>query len=261
MSEKFLSGVPDGLRVLVTAGAAGIGRVIAETFAVHGARVHVCDISHQALEDCTAAGTLNASRADVGKEADVDDLFDQVKKNLGGLDVLINNAGLAGPTAGVDETDAEEWRRTVDVNLSGHFYCTRRAVPLLRQTGDSAIINISSVAGRLGYASRLPYAATKWGIVGITASLAKELGPSGIRVNAILPGIVEGPRMERVITARAEATGVSYEEMKQQYLSRISLRRMVSPQDIADMALFLCSSHGRNISGQPISVCGNVETL
>ncbi|MDN3516568.1 SDR family oxidoreductase [Aquisalimonas lutea] len=261
MSEAFLSGVPEGLRVLVTAGAGGIGRAIAETFVAHGARVHVCDVSQEALDDCLAAGTMTGSLADVGSESDVDHLFEEVQRHLGGLDVLVNNAGLAGPTAEVEDIDAEAWCRTVDVNLSGHFFCTRRAAPLLKQNGDGAIINIASVAGRLGYASRLPYAATKWGIVGVTASLAKELGPYGIRVNAILPGIVEGPRMQRVIAARAEASGVSYEAMEQQYLSRISLRRMVSPQDVADMALFLCSRHGRNVSGQPISVCGNVETL
>lgn len=261
MSEQFLSGVPEGLRVLVTAGASGIGRVIAETFVAHGARVHICDVSREALDACLATGAMTGSLADVGSESDVDDLFRSVDANLGGLDVLVNNAGLAGPTAGVEAITTEEWNSTVDVNLSGQFYCTRRAVPMLKQGGDGAIVNISSVAGRLGYASRLPYAATKWGIIGITASLAKELGPDGIRVNAILPGIVKGPRMERVIAARAEATGVSYDAMEQQYLERISLRRMVSAQDVAAMALFLCSRHGRNISGQPISVCGNVETL
>lgn len=261
MSERFLSGVPEGLRVLVTAGAAGIGRVIAETFAAHDARVHVCDVSREALDECLAAGTMSGSLADVADEAAVDALFDEVRSKFGGLDVLVNNAGLAGPTAEVEGMDADEWRRTVEVNLNGQFYCTQRAVPLLKQNGDGAIINISSVAGRLGYAYRLPYSATKWGIVGMTASLARELGPAGIRVNAILPGLVAGPRMERVIAARAEATGVSYGEMERQYLEKVSLRRMVSPQDVADMALFLCSSHGRNISGQPISVCGNVETL
>lgn len=261
MSETFLSGVPEGMRVLVTAGAGGIGRAIADTFVAHGARVHVCDVSREALDECLAAGTMTGNIADVGVEADVDGLFEEVQRNLGGLDVLVNNAGLAGPTAEVEDIEAEEWCRTVDVNLSGQFYCTRRAAPMLKENGEGAIINISSVAGRLGYASRLPYAATKWGVVGITASLAKELGPYGIRVNAILPGIVEGPRIERVIAARAEANGVSYEEMEQEFLSRISLRRMVSAQDVADLAVFLCSSHGRNISGQPMSVCGNVETL
>lgn len=262
MTERFLDGVPDGLRVLVTAGCGGIGRAIADTFLVHGARVHACDIDRDVIDSFAAShGNASASEADVSDRAQVDALFDEVRDRLGGLDVLVNNAGIAGPTASVDEMDPDEWDRTVDINLNGQFYCARRAVPLLKEAGDAAIISLSSVSGRLGYAYRLPYAATKWGIVGMTASLAKELGPFGIRVNALLPGIVEGPRIERVIRARAEALGVSYGEMAQEYRDKASLRRMVTAQDIADMALFLCSSHGRNISGQPISICGNVETL
>src|SRR5262249_25385132 len=139
---------------------------------------------------------------------------------LGGLDVLVNNAGIAGPTSKVEAIDPAEWRRTIDVNLNGHFYCTRLATPLLKQSKRGAIINISSVAGRLGYAYRTPYAASKWAIIGLTESLAKELGPDGIQVNAILPGLVEGPRIERVIAARAQELGVPYKEVEQQYLSK-----------------------------------------
>lgn len=262
MTSRFLEGVPEGLRVLVTAGCGGIGRAIADTFLAHGARVHACDIDEAAISAFSAShAAASASKADVSDRQQVDRLFDAVRANLGGLDVLVNNAGIAGPTANVDEMDPDEWDETVDINLNGQFYCARRAVPLLKEAGDSAIVSLASVAGRLGYAYRLPYAATKWGIVGMTASLAKELGPFGIRVNALLPGIVEGPRIESVIRARAEAVGVPYEEMAQEYRDKASLRRMVSAQDVADMALFLCSSHGRNISGQPISICGNVETL
>lgn len=261
MSQKFMEGVPDGLRVLVTAGAAGIGRSIADTFVAHGAQVHVCDISEEVLESCLSETSMTGTLADVSDPRQVTELFRETESHLGGLDVLVNNAGVAGPTLGVEDIGDEEWDETISVNLNGQFHCARAAVPKLKQAGDGAIVNISSVAGRLGYAYRLPYAATKWGIVGMTASLAKELGPFGIRVNALLPGIVEGARIERVIAARAEAAGVDFESMKQQYLDRISLRRMVSAQDVADMAVFLCSSHGRNISGQPISVCGNVETL
>lgn len=254
--------IRQGLRVLVTAGAAGIGHAIAAALLEDGARVQVCDVSAEALESCrnTLPGVL-ATKADVAVEADVARLFADVRSNLGGLDVLVNNAGIAGPTGGIDEIDPAEWRRTVDVNLTGQFYCARTATPLLREAGDGAIINISSVAGRLGYAFRTPYAATKWAIVGLTKSLAIELGPMGIRVNAVLPGIVEGPRMEKVITARAGQLGVSYAEMEQRYLDKISLRRMVTMEDVASMVLFLCSPAGRNVSGQALSVCGNVETL
>lgn len=251
-----------GLRVLVTAGAGGIGRAIADTFAASGARLHICDIDEEALARCGAERPdFGTSRCDVADEAQVADLFQDVRKTLGGLDVLVNNAGIAGPTGGVEEIDPADWRRTVAVNLDGQYYCARLAVPLLRDAGNGAMINISSVAGRLGYAYRTPYAATKWAVVGFTKSLAIELGPDGIRVNAILPGVVEGPRIERVIGARAETVGVSYEEMERQYLAKVSLRRMVTAQDIANMALFLCSPAGANISGQALSVCGNVETL
>ena len=261
MAEQAM-GLKPGLRVLVTAGGGGIGRVIAETFTTAGARLHICDISEEALGDCAATHPdWGASRCDVAEEGEVTRLFDDVKASLGGLDVLINNAGIAGPTGGIAEMSPEEWRKTVDVNLNGQFYCARLAVPLLKQSSDASIIGISSVAGRLGYAYRTPYAATKWAIIGLTKSLAIELGPDGIRVNALLPGIVEGRRIEQVISARAETAGVTYEEMEQQYIDKVSLGRMVSAQDVANQALFLCSPLGASISGQPISICGNVESL
>jgi NAD(P)-dependent dehydrogenase (short-subunit alcohol dehydrogenase family) len=262
MKELAGTAIKDGLRVLVTAGASGIGRAIVDAFIEHGARVHICDIADAQLDAFREARPdAGATKADVADPAAVDRLFAEVERRLGGLDVLVNNAGIAGPTARVEEIAIEDWQRTVSVNLNGQFYCARKAAPLLRRNGEGAVINISSVAGRLGYAFRTPYAATKWAIIGFTASLAKELGPDGIRVNAILPGIVEGPRMDKVIAERAKATGISFEEMQARYLEKISLRRMVSPQDVASMALFLCSPAGRNISGQALSVCGNVETL
>jgi NAD(P)-dependent dehydrogenase (short-subunit alcohol dehydrogenase family) len=178
----------------------------------------------------------------------------------GGLDALVNNAGIAGPTAAVEEIDPADWRRTIEVNLNSHFYCARRAAPLLKAS-QGVMINISSVAGRLGYAYRTPYAASKWAIIGMTESLAKELGAFGVRVNAILPGMVAGPRIERVIAAKAEALGLSYQQVETQYLDRISLHRMVSAQEIANMALFLCSDEGRNISGQSLSVCAGTENI
>jgi NAD(P)-dependent dehydrogenase (short-subunit alcohol dehydrogenase family) len=261
-SPPLIAGIRPGLRVFVSAGAAGIGRVIADSFAAHGAKVMVCDVDDGALEDYRGAHPGHPTvRADVGVQAEVDAAFAVLSQELGGLDVLVNNAGIAGPTAAVESMDPDAWRRTVDINLSGQFYCLRLAVPLLKQAEEGAIINISSVAGRLGYAYRLPYAATKWAIVGMTQSLSLELGPSGIRVNAILPGIVEGPRMNRVIEARAAEVGVSFDEMKERYLEKTALGRMVTQQDVANMALFLCSPLGRNISGQALSVCGHVVAL
>ena len=221
-----------GRRVLITAGAGGIGRSIADAFAATGAKLAICDVD----------GDAGHHRSH-------------------GLDVVVNNAGIAGPTGAIEDIDPADWQRTIDVDLNGQYHVAARTMPLLRQTGDGLLVNIASVAGRLGYAFRTPYAAAKWAVVGLTASLAKEAGPAGVRVNAILPGIVRGPRIERVIQARAEALGIAYADMEQRYLEKVSLRRMVGPEDVASMVLFLAAPGGRNISGQALSVCGNVEDL
>lgn len=252
----------DARRVLVTAGASGIGLAIVDAVLATGAQVHICDIDAAALEAFQATHPdVGVTRANVADDADVDALFRQAGTRLGGLDVLVNNAGIAGPTGPIEDIDPADWRRCIDIDLTGQFLCARAAVPLLKAAGGGAIVNMSSVAGRLGYAYRTPYAAAKWGVIGLTQSLARELGPSNISVNAILPGIVEGPRMQGVIRDRAIATGVSYETMERTYIDRISLRRMVSPHDVADMVVFLLTLAGRNVSGQSLSVCGNVETL
>jgi NAD(P)-dependent dehydrogenase (short-subunit alcohol dehydrogenase family) len=254
--------IEPGLRALVTAGASGIGWSIARALHLAGARVQICDVSSSALDDAKQlVPEIAGSLADVTDVDQVECLFAKVHRELGGLDILVNNAGIAGPTCAVEDITPGEWRRTLDVNITGQFLCARKAVPLLKQRGNGVIINMSSAAGRLGYAMRTPYAASKWAIIGFTRSLAIELGPSGIRVNSILPGIVEGPRMEKVIRDRANAQGVSYEEMERRYLSQVSLRRMVSADDVAHMVLFLCSEEGRNISGQSLGVCGNLEYL
>jgi NAD(P)-dependent dehydrogenase (short-subunit alcohol dehydrogenase family) len=250
-----------GLRVVVTAGASGIGAAITEAFLEAGAKVLICDIDGRALEGFAAKHPgVVTSVADVSDEAAVESLIGGAERSLGGLDVLVNNAGISGPTGKIDELKIDDIRRTLDIDLMGQFLTVRLAAPLLRASAG-AIVNISSVAGRLGYGLRTPYAAAKWAIVGLTASLAREFGPAGVRVNAILPGVVRGARIEGVIRARAEAEKISYEEMEARYLANISLRRMVEPQDVAAMALFLCSPAGANISGQSISVCGNVENI
>ena len=202
-----------------------------------------------------------ATLADVSSEADVARLFADIQTSLGGLAAVVNNAGIAGPTGGVDEIKPEDWRRCIEIGLTGQFLCAHHGVPMLKAAGGGSLINMSSAAGRHGYAFRTPYAAAKWGVIGFTQSLAKELGPSNIRVNAILPGIVEGPRMENVIRSRAEQLGLSYADMEARYLEKVSLRRMVSPDDVAAMVLFLLSPLGKNISGQSLGVDGNVETL
>jgi NAD(P)-dependent dehydrogenase (short-subunit alcohol dehydrogenase family) len=252
-----------GLRVLVTAGAAGIGRAIAQTFAVTGARVHICDVDQAALEACgREQPDVSRSLADVSRVDEVDRLFADVKRELGGLDVLVNNAGIAGPTAKVEDIQPADWERCIAVDLNGMFYCTRLAMPMLKANGrerGGSLINLSSVAGRLGMGMRTPYSAAKWAVVGFTKSLALEAGPDGIRVNCIQPGNVEGERINRVIEAKAKASGASFDEQKRSLLDTTSLRTFVTAQDIANMALFLATDAGRHISGQALSVCGDLQ--
>ena len=262
MSMNGLGVSLEGRRAVVSAGAAGIGRSIADALIAAGARVSVFDVSAEAVAAFqTAHPDMHAATVDVANRDDVSAYFDDVIGQFGGLDLLVNNAGIAGPTAAVEDIDPADWDRTIAINLNGQFTCANKAAAALKASPEGAMINIASVAGRLGYANRTPYAASKWAIVGFTKSLAIEMGPAGVRVNAILPGIVEGPRMDGVIQARADALGQSFEDTREDYLGKISLRRMVSPDDVASMVLFLCSPAGRNISGQALSVCGNVETL
>lgn len=248
---------PAGLRVLVTAGAAGIGRKIVAGFVEADARVHISDIDADAVA-AACGDRVTGSVADASDETETRRLFDEARESLGGIDVVIANAGIAGPTSTVGGISADEWDQTVDVNLRGAYLAARFGAPDLI-ANQGSFIAMSSVAGRLGFAYRTPYAAAKWGIIGLVKSLAVELGPQGVRANAILPGIVEGPRIDRVIAARAEELGISFDEMKRRNLEKVSLRRMVSPNDIAATCLFLCAPGGANICGQTLSVCGNVE--
>ena len=251
------------LRVLITAGGGGIGRALAESFAASGAKVHVTDVAEAAVAaTIDAVPGLSGTVGDASNAEDVDRTFGDVSASLGGLDVLINNAGIAGPTGVVDTLNVPDVDRTIDVNLKSQFYFLNRFVPFLKTSKrNPSIIAMGSVAGRLGYGQRTPYAATKWAIVGLIKSLAVELGPLGIRANAILPGVVQGDRMNRVIADRAAAMGVGFDDMRDDYLRKISLRRMVDASDVANLSLFLASNLARNISGQAISVDGNVEYL
>lgn len=252
----------NGKHVLVTAGAQGIGLAIAHALQSAGATVHICDIDQNALEVARAQlPGISIGVTDVADEKQVDAMFAMLAKKWGKLDVLVNNAGISGPTAALEEITLADWQRTLDINLTGVFLCARRAVPLLKAAGGGSIVNMSSVAGRLGFSLRTPYSASKFGVVGLTQTWAMELGPDNIRVNAVLPGVVEGDRVERIIAAKAEAAGIDQETMRARLTSQVSLRRMVSANDIANQVLFLCSAAGASISGQSISVCGNVERL
>jgi len=245
------------LRVAISAGAGGIGRVMADSFAACGARVFVSDIDVGALVSCGHPGL----RADAGVVADMEAFVDAAIAHHGGLDVLVNNAGIAGPTARVEDVKPEELDVTLRIDLAAMFHCARRAIPALRAAGGGSIVNLSSAAGRFGFPLRSPYAAAKWGVVGFTKSLAIELGPDGIRANAILPGLVDGPRIRAVIQAKARAASISENEQTERAVATTSLRCFVTQQDIANMALYLCSPFGATISGQAMNVDGDMQVL
>ena len=250
-----------GSRAVVTGGGGGIGRVIAETFAREGIRVHVCDVDGRALERLTARNkTITATVADVSKSLEVDRLFGDAVQSLGGLDILINNAGIAGPTAPVEEISDEDWEHTLAVNINGQFYCAKKAIPLIKAAGGGSIVNVSSAAiWKGGFPRRLPYATSKVAVLGFTQTLAMDAGPSNIRVNAVLPGTILGDRLNRVLEARSKLTGVSAEEIFKRVVASSSMRSAVTEQEVANLVCFLCSDEARPISGQTITVCGNFE--
>lgn len=251
-----------GLRVVITAGAGGIGLEIARAFLKEGARVEVCDVDLAALDVLgeTAPGATGTV-CDVSDRAAVQRFMDGALARLGGLDVLVNNAGIAGPTGRVDQIDPEDWDRTLAVDITGHYNVTRLAVPALKQSDNPSIIGLSSAAGRFGFPLRSPYAAAKWGVIGFIKSLAMELGEFGIRANAILPGSVDGPRIRSVFENKARERNLSVEQVQAMALSATSLKRLIPPQHLANVAVFLASPMGATISGQAIAVDGDMQML
>ena len=247
-------------RVLITAGAGGIGLALSRAFHAAGARVYVCDIDESALQlAANELDGLHVRRCDVGDRAAVTAMIADAVSQLGGLDVLVNNAGIGGPTRPVHELDPADWDAVLRVNLTGAFDVARLAIPHLVAAGGGTIINMSSAAGRFGYANRAAYSATKWALVGLTKTLALELGQYDIRVNAIAPGAVAGERAERVFAGRAQASGRSIAEEKVLGLANQSLKALVDPADIAKLAVFLASDAGRSISGQLIPIDGDMQ--
>ena len=250
------------ITILISGAASGIGRKVAEAFLGQGANVHICDSSADMIAEFVSANpTATATQADVSIVADVDRVFADLKQHYGTLSTLINNAGIAGPTATVDNIDPADWDQCVAVDLSSAFYMTRRAVPLLKAAGGGSIVNVASTAGLFGVPMRSPYAASKWGLIGLTKTWAMELGPDNIRVNAVCPGCVSGPRIEGVIDADAKKRGVSPDEIRNVYLRQSSMRSFVSPDEIADTILFLASNKASRISGQALAIDGHTETL
>lgn len=252
----------NGLRVLITAGAGGIGLVTANAFLAEGAKVHVCDIDQEALDDlATIAPGVTGSVCDVSDRDQVARMIDGAIAELGGLDCLVNNAGIAGPTGRVDEIDPEQWERCLDVCITGQFNCARLAVPHLKASANASIVNYSSSAGKFGFPLRSPYAAAKWGVIGFTKTLAMELGANGIRCNAIQPGPVDGARIRAVIDAKARAANISFEEMQDRVLANQSIKRLIPPQQVANLTVYLASPLASLISGQELAVDGDMQCL
>jgi NAD(P)-dependent dehydrogenase (short-subunit alcohol dehydrogenase family) len=250
------------MRVAISAGASGIGLAIAVSFLEAGAQVYICDLDETALADCRLRYPgIIAVKVDVGSPANVDAFFDEILAGGGHLDLLVNNAGVAGPTAPLEKISIEDWQNTVNIDLNSFFYCSRRAIPMIRKSDNGAIINIASNAAFFGFPLRSPYAASKWAIIGLTKTMAMELGPDGIRVNALCPGSVEGQRIDSVIAKDAECRGMTNQEVADEYRSQSSLRTFVTTDDIVAMVQFLSSQAGRRISGQAIGIDGHTEGL
>ncbi len=242
-------------RVLITAGAGGIGRAMGEAFAAAGARVWVTDIDGDALAACPEGWRKTC--LDVTDEPAMAALLAEIEAEWGGLDTLCANAGVAGPTALVEDIALEDWRACVSVSLEGAFLAAKYAAPMMKRQGAGAMLLTSSTAGFFGYPHRAPYAAAKWAVIGLMKTLAMELGPHGIRANALCPGAVEGPRMEAVMAREAAAKGITAQEIHDAYASGTSMRTWVTGEDIANMAVFLASPEARFVSGQVIAVDGH----
>ncbi|MEM6588326.1 MAG: SDR family oxidoreductase [Pseudomonadota bacterium] len=253
-------------RVLITGGATGIGRRVAERFAATGARLAVCDADAAATERLTAELSrthpeMIVAQADVTDEAQMNAFLGDVETTWGGVDVVCANAGTGGPAARIEDLTYDDWQACVAVNLHGTFLTCRWAARVMRAQGSGLILITSSTAGLFGYPLRSPYATAKWGLVGLTKTLAMELGPEGVRVNAIAPGAVEGDRMERVLANESAASGRDVEELRASYVANTSMRTWVNGDDLADMALFLASPAASKISGQVMAVDGHTEAL
>ncbi|MGB1389532.1 MAG: SDR family oxidoreductase [Paracoccaceae bacterium] len=242
-------------RVLITAGASGIGRAMAEAFSASGAQVWVTDIDETALANCP--DNWQRSVANAADESDVAGIFQQIDTVWGGLDALCANAGIAGPTAAIEDIDLQDWRRCLSVNLEGAFLSAKYATRRLKAQGSGSIVLTSSTAGQYGYPFRAPYASAKWAVIGLMKTLSMELGPFGIRANAICPGAVEGPRMEGVLAREAAAKGMTRDAVYAGYAAGTSMGRFVEASDIANMAVFLASDAARLVSGQVIAVDGH----
>ena len=260
MSPKKLT----NKNIIISAAADGIGWSIAEICMNNGASVFISDINENKLSLLKEHKNYNSSlfikKVNSNNPQDVLNYFSELKNQITTIDALINNVGIAGPTGKIEELEIEEWKNTIDININSHFYFSKYSIPLLKINGGS-IINLSSTAGLFGFPLRTPYAASKWAIIGLTKSLAMELGTFNIRVNAICPGSVSGDRMIRVIKAKAKSMGISEKQLQKDFESMTSLKTFIDKEDIANMVVFLLSDEAKKISGQVMTVDGNTERM
>jgi len=252
-------------KIIISAGASGIGWAITKVCVAKGASVYLCDIDPKAINKVKKHPSYNkrifVSEVDASDETEVIDFFQLVKKKFKKLDALINNVGIAGPTGTIEKLDSNEWENTLHVNINSHFYFNKLAIPLLKKSKTSSIINISSGAGIMGFPLRSPYSASKWAVVGMTKTLAMELGKYKIRVNAICPGTIKGDRMKRVIIDKAKFTKVSTKKIENDFVSMASMNSWINEEDIGNMCAHLISDDANKISGQVIAVDGNAERM
>jgi NAD(P)-dependent dehydrogenase (short-subunit alcohol dehydrogenase family) len=249
-----------GERVLVTGAGSSVGRAMAEHFVAAGARVHICDVDAAAVAATLGANpSIRGTVGSVGKPQDVERIFAEARSWLEDVSVLVNTVGVGGPHAAVEDVTLEDWQKTMAANVDGMFLCIRQAVPAMKRHGHGAIINFSSASTRTGLPMRTPYVVSKYAVEGLTRNLARELGPFGIRVNAILPGMIDNDRMRGIIQRNAAAQGKTAAQLEAEYLKFISMRSKISLEELSSMVVYLASFPARHVTGQLLGVDGNSE--
>ena len=250
-------------KIIISAGASGIGWATTKVCISRGAKVFLCDVNEKLINKINKTkkykNKIFAYECDASNEDEVIGFFSKILKKTKKIDALINNIGIAGPTGTLDKLDSQEWEKTIQVNVVSHFYFTKQAIPMIKKNKSGSIINLSSGAGIMGFPLRSPYAASKWAIIGITKTLAMELGKYNIRVNAVCPGSIKGERMKRVIRDKAKFTKVSSKKIEKDFISMSSMKKWILEEDIGKMCAFLISDDSSKVSGQVISVDGHTE--
>ena len=252
-------------KIIISAGASGIGWATSKVCLSKGAYVYLCDINNKSLNKIKKNPLYNkrlfAYECDASDEDEVSNFFNEVNKKTKKIDALINNVGIAGPTGTIEKLSSDDWEQTLKINVISHFYFTKLAIPMLKKNKGGSIINISSGAGIMGFPLRSPYAASKWAVIGITKTLAMELGKFKIRVNAICPGTIKGDRMVKVIRDKAKFLKTSKKLIEKDFVSMASMNCWIYEDDIGKMCAFLISYEAERISGQIIAVDGNAIRL